>query len=519
LTPKIGADGLPYFFGLAHETGPKVQKQITMQLQDMCSPEQPVILKAITAMRRILSQSDDNMIQYIIDIIIHLGGVAKLVELLEFPGNPVIQMEAAWCLTNIASGESYQTNVVVASGALPIFVKLLASQSAELRDQCMWALGNIAGDSVDLRSTILGTDIVKEIVHLFAFNPSVGMIRTLTWTMSNLWRGKPRPEEALVLPTLPIICDILVNSPDGQAVLDAAWALSYITAHSDEVLDLVMKHSSNPLRKMMMLFIECIAARDQPVPDDAKAQEKARILSNMLEPTLRCLGNMTASTIEAATQILFTSDPCPLPALERLFHQSEGKVRKEVCWMLSNIMASDDDHRGYMIQHHASLILGVIDSMQTCPVMILLEATWMLTSFIVLADSTQLEWLLTQHDQQSYALVVQVLIRALKELLTPRVVVEILHALKALLQFGEKCGENNLIALAIEEVDGSEVIEQLQHHENIKIYKLSESIISTYFQDMSDTLDDICIPPPTHSSTGDFYSFGGDMFSTGQFNL
>ncbi|MCL7031362.1 hypothetical protein MKW94_027533, partial [Papaver nudicaule] len=276
-------------------------ESLPAMVAEVWSEERELQLEATTQFRKLLSIERSPPIEEVIQS----GVVPKF-------------FEAAWALTNIASGTSDNTRVVIESGAVPIFVKLLGSPSDDVREQAVWALGNVAGDSPKCRDLVLGQGALIPLLQQLNEHAKLSMLRNATWTLSNFCRGKPQPPFEQTRPALPAL-ERLIHSTYEEVLTDACWALSYLSDGTNDKIQAVIE--ANVCPRLVELLMH-------PSP-------------SVLIPALRTVGNIVTGD-DMQTQIIIQHQSLPC-LLNLLTNNHKKSIKKEACWTISNITAGNKD--------------------------------------------------------------------------------------------------------------------------------------------------------------------------------
>jgi importin subunit alpha-1 len=148
---------------------------------------------------------------------------------------PKFQFEAAWCLTNVASGSTDHVENLVEKDVLKHFIQLMNSPHIEVVEQVIWGVGNIAGDSYLTRDSVLQSGALNKIAEILdQAQPGTSFTRNEAWALSNLCRGRPPPKYELLRRAIPTLIKVLVENDSEDIITDICWALSYLSDGAKE---------------------------------------------------------------------------------------------------------------------------------------------------------------------------------------------------------------------------------------------------------------------------------------------
>ncbi|CAJ1451480.1 unnamed protein product, partial [Effrenium voratum] len=174
---------------------------------------------------------------------------------------------------------------------------------------------------------------MMQVLRVAEGTTKLSCIRNATWTISNFCRGTPKPALEAVLPALPVLTRLLQT--DDEAILtDALWSVSYISDGANNYIQSVLD-TGICNRIVALLTHEAISVQT---------------------PALRTVGNIVTGDDLQTDAVLAC---LPFGAIRQLLASPKMKIRKECCWLLSNICA------GTLAQVSQVLEAGLFDILVT----------------------------------------------------------------------------------------------------------------------------------------------------------
>ncbi|CAH1452158.1 unnamed protein product [Lactuca virosa] len=388
-------------------------------------------VNALRELRRLLSRSEFPFVE----IALKSGAIPLLSQCLSFGSQDEQLLEAAWCLTNIAAGKPEETKALVPT--LPLLIAHLGDKSSLcVAEQCAWALGNVAGESEELRDLLLSQGALIPLARMI-FPDKGTTVRTASWALSNLIKG-PHPEAATELIKIDGVVDAILRhlkKSDVELATEVAWVVVYLSAISDVAINVLMN------TEIVQVLVDRLAS--------------SNTLQSLI-PLLRSLGNLMAGDAYTTNILLDpgheTTDSI-IRSLSKCLKSEHRFLKKEATWVLSNIAAGSVAHKQLICKSEA--------------VFIVIRASWIpfllsdhLISFVRNGCLCGFIDLVKSSDLEAARLG--------------------LHFIELVLR-GMPNGEGQKL---VERADGIDAMERFQFHENDELRVMANLLVDSYFGEM-----------------------------------
>lgn len=327
------------------------------------------VLKGLVGLRKLLS----NPTSPPVDKVIKNGAAAKVLDLLgsmtvnasketlDYP-HGIVLFESLWILTNIASGETHHCSFLIQSGLLEILTKYFPVLKERTNiEQALWLIANVAGDEKQyIRAEMFKLGYFQFLMKILLDENFICIRKTILWATSNLLREGLNFLKVSISSDLQklveILCTILekkhleisennynlknftniFNCPLTNKFLkedltesELGYSLNILTILTDKLPDLVIilikKNSAYNILNLVSFYYKF-----------------GQSTSLIVQKFLRVLGNFSCHSDEATSEIV---DNGILPLIkEILLNERKSSIKKEVCWILSNISAGLREH-------------------------------------------------------------------------------------------------------------------------------------------------------------------------------
>jgi len=275
----------------------------------------------------------------------------------------------------------------------------------------------------------------------------------------------------------------LIHNPDQEVIIDALWALSYLSDGNDSQIQAVV--NAGILPRVISLL--------------------EHALHTVQTPALRTVGNIVTGN-DTQTQAVLNENV--LSRVYSLLQSPRKGIKKEAAWTISNITAGNKQQTQQVIT--ANIMPQLITLMLSSEFDVKKEATW--------AISNATTW--QSYDQINY-LVSAGICHPLCELMKTKdskLLAVVLEAVDNILATGNavtKGQSANPFCLHFEEHDGIDRLEELQNHESEDIYQKAVKILEKYFS--AEEEDENLVPNVSTYNGTQTFNFGTNQIPSGGF--
>ncbi|KAF2351247.1 Armadillo [Trinorchestia longiramus] len=390
--------------------------------------------------RKLLSKNDGTPI----DEFLKVGILPPLKACLEKHHNPQLQFETLWALTNIASGTSEQTKAVVDADFVPIFLRLLSSNSSKVREQAVWVVGNILGDSPELRDRVVEEQAIPRLYDLYLRDSKEKSLENLCWTFTNIFRHKPWQLEDGELAMCRKAITGFFYGDNKRDVQDALWTMAFMTDAGADHVNWVVDSGFVPR-------LEDVLQSGDP---------------NHIKPALHVITNLLRDPNHRKSVALRSN---VVLSVVRLSTSSLTAIRKDAAKALDIIVNSGDQELlnaaleadlptglALMMQRNDPLVKGVVGA-----------------AAVAVARDTAIEKLPAVAADKPYIMALNLLLHQESEAL-------IMNGLEALLTAIQRCSEIGYSINSLERLLATERMLELARHDDSSIKTLSRAAVSYY---------------------------------------
>ncbi|XP_047475648.1 importin subunit alpha-3-like isoform X11 [Penaeus chinensis] len=356
---------------------------------------------------------------------------------------PELQLESAWAVTNIASGKSKHTNAVVDAGAIKVLIQLLSSKNTGVREQAVWALGNIVGDGPECRDQAIAEGLVKPLVGLLSVTTPASIARQVCWVITNLFRVKHpviSPEERKMCAEA---IRRLVSHFDAKVQADSLWAAAYFADMGSGSID---------------ELIECGAVKDM-------VQRLYSQDDKVVTAALRATGSIAAGA-NHQTEAVVTSGA--LPIYRDLLGHSNAGIASETAWILSNVTAGTPSQIQMVID--VQVVPALMTAVEKRNEELQKEASWALCNMVSGGTEEQISMLVSLGTVSSFC-----------HLLKSQDMALVMLGLEAISNVFTKSQNEEATARLVEGVGGLETLRGLQSSQDPKVAQTASTLLALFF--------------------------------------